>query len=414
MRYKSLIAAAIVAAPLFVASPSHAATPVDLGAAGDFAILAKSGITTTGVTSVVGNMGISPAQASAITGFGLVLPAGSAFSTSSLVNGKVYAPGYAPPTPANLITAVSDMEAAYDDAAGRPAGVTELGAGTLTGLTLVPGVYSWSSAVTIPTNLTLSGGPTGVWIFQIAGTLTTAADTQIILSGGAQARHVYWQVAGATSLGARSQFKGIILDATAVSMGSGARVDGRLLAQTAVTLIANTINSGSVAQLDSQLVDGFFFVESSDDPDNNTCGVGISGGQAAVYGDVRGMGTGGEEVLISYNAPQPTSSSRSDTMISVAQNKFSTIDIRFDGVSATNGPVAVEKCSIKGLADISKLTGSVSQNCKSFMLNMFLSPADVASIETAFASNKNVKVKANSDSTIGSISIKCRGDALSE
>ncbi len=412
MSYKSLIAAAIVAAPLFVASPSNAATPVDLGAAGDFAILAKSGITTTGVTSVVGNMGISPAQAGAITGFGLVLPAGSAFSTSSLVNGKILAPGYAPPTPANLTTAVSNMEAAYDDAADRPAGVTELGAGTLTGLTLVPGVYSWSSAVTIPTNLTLSGGPTGVWIFQIAGTLTTAADTQIILSGGAQARHVFWQVAGATSLGARSQFKGIILDATAISMGTGATVEGRLLAQTAVTLIANTINSGSVAQLDSPLVDGFFFIGSSEDPDDNTCGLGVSGGLTAAYGDVRGIGTGGEEVVISYNAPQPTSSSRNGSKISVAQKEFSTIDIRFGGVSATNGPVAVEKCSIKGSVDTSKLTGSVSTKCKSDTLSQFLSPEDVASIQTAFANNKNVKVKANSNSTIGSISIECRGDVL--
>ena len=414
MSYRSLVAAAIASAPFFIASISHAATPVDLGSAGNFAILAESAITTTGVTSIVGNMGISPAEASDITGFDLVLASGSSFATSSLVNGKVYAPGYAAPTPASLTTAISEMEDAYDDAAGRAADVTELGAGTLTGLTLVPGVYSWSSAVSIPTNLTLSGGPTDVWIFQIAGTLTTAADTQIILSGGAQARHVFWQVAGAASLGARSQFQGVILDATAITLGSGARVEGRLLAQTAVTLISNTINSGSVAQVGSPLFDGFVFIESSDDPNSNTCGLGMSGGQSAVYGDIRGLGTDDEEVVISYNAPQPTSSRRSDTKVSVAQSQFATFDIRFDGVSATNGPVAVERCSIKGSADTDKATGTVSANCKSFALETALSEADVASIETAFGSDRNVRLRANRDSTIGSISITCRGDASTD
>lgn len=412
MKFKSSLVAAIVAAPLLVASASHAATPVELGAAGDFAILAKEGISTTGVTSVVGNVGISPAAASFITGFGLVLPAGGASATSSLVTGRVFAPGYAPPTPANLTTAVSNMEAAYTDAAGRPADVTNLGAGTLTGLTLVPGVYRWTSAVSIPTNLTLSGGSTGVWIFQIAGTLTTAASTQVILSGGALARHVFWQVAGATTLGSDSQFKGIILDQTAITMNNGATLEGRLLAQTAVSLLGNTVNSGGVTQPGSALVDGFFFIGSSEDPINNTCGVGVSGRESAVYGDVTGVGTDDEEVRISYDAPQPTKSSRSDRKVSVQQKKFSTVDFLFDGVSATGGPVSVEKCSVDGSADAVKGTGSVSVNCKSDSLYAFLTMDQIASIQTAFDGNKQVKVKVKSDGSKGSLSIKCRGDAF--
>src|ERR1035437_9965517 len=83
---------------------------VNLGTAGNFVILAKTGISTTGVTSVVGDIGVSPAEATYITGFGLTLPAGSAFSTSSLVTGKVYAPSYAVPTPSNISTAVGDMQ----------------------------------------------------------------------------------------------------------------------------------------------------------------------------------------------------------------------------------------------------------------------------------------------------------------
>jgi hypothetical protein len=118
MTYKSLIVAAIVAATLLAARQSSA-QPVDLGAAVDFTILTKTGITTTGTTLVVGDIGVSPIAATAMTGFALVLDASGQFSTSSLVTGQVFAADYAAPTPANLIAAVSDMEAAYTDAAGR-------------------------------------------------------------------------------------------------------------------------------------------------------------------------------------------------------------------------------------------------------------------------------------------------------
>src|SRR3989344_42669 len=107
---------------------------VNLGTAGNFVILAKTGISTTGSTSIVGDIGLSPAAASYITGFALTLPAASAFSTSAQVTGKLYAPGYADPTPAVLTTAVLDMQTAYTDAMGRAPDATELGAGNIGGL----------------------------------------------------------------------------------------------------------------------------------------------------------------------------------------------------------------------------------------------------------------------------------------
>ncbi len=231
---------------LIPALPAMAAqAPVDLGSAGNFVILAKSGITTTGTTSIVGDIGVSPIVATAITGFGLILDASGQFSTSdpsSLVTGKVYAADYAVPTPANMTTAVSDMETAYTDAAGRTLpDFTELGAGNIGGLTLVPGLYKWSSGVTIPTDVTLSGGPDDVWIFQIAGTLDISSATSVILSGGAQAKNIFWAVAGAVTLGTTSEFKGNILCQTAIAMNTGATLNGRALAQTAVTLDANAI-----------------------------------------------------------------------------------------------------------------------------------------------------------------------------
>jgi PKD repeat protein len=228
-----------------VPAPVANLAPVNLGTAGNYAILAKSGITTTGTTMITGNIGVSPIAATSMTGFGLIMDPSNQFSTtivsSSLVVGRVYAADYASPTPAILTTAVLNMEAAYTDAASRAPDVTELGAGNIGGLTLAPGVYKWGTGVLIPTDVTLSGGPDDVWIFQIPGTLDIASGKQVILSGGAQAKNIFWQVAGATTLGTYSTFNGNILAATNIALQTGATLNGRALAQTAVTLDANTV-----------------------------------------------------------------------------------------------------------------------------------------------------------------------------
>lgn len=231
---------------LLLSQAAYAAGPaaVDLGSAGSFTILAKSGISTTGVTSVVGDIGVSPAAASFITGFGLIADASNQFSTSSLLNGKAYASNYAPPTPAKMTTAVGDMQIAYTDAAGRTnPTATELGAGNIGGLTLAPGLYKWGTGVTIPTDVTLAGGANDVWIFQIAQTLNVGNGASVVLSGGAQSQNVFWQVAGQATLGTTSNVKGIILSQTAVVLNTGAILNGRALAQTAVTLDANSVTA---------------------------------------------------------------------------------------------------------------------------------------------------------------------------
>ena len=222
----------------------HAAGPVavDLLSAGNFVILAKTGISNTGSTSVVGDIGVSPAAATYITGFGLNLPASSAFSTSALVTGKVYAPGYADPTSANITTAVSAMETAYTNGAGRTnPTATELGAGNIGGLTIAPGLYKWSTGLAIPTDVTLSGSANDVWIFQIAQNLNLSSAAKINLSGGAQASNIFWIVAGQTTIGTTAVFNGNILDQTAIVLNTGARLNGRALSQTAVTLDSNAV-----------------------------------------------------------------------------------------------------------------------------------------------------------------------------
>jgi hypothetical protein len=218
--------------------------PVNLGSAGNFVILSKSGISTTGTTQIFGNIGVSPIAATAITGFGLILDFSGQFSTSSLVRGKVYAADYAPPTPAQMTTAVLNMQTAYNDAAGRKnPNHTELGAGNIGGMTLAPGLYKWSTGVVIPTRVTLSGSANAVWIFQIALGLAVGNGVTVALTGGAQAKNIFWQVAGKVTLGTTSHFVGVILCKTLIAMQAGATLVGRALAQTAVTLIANRIST---------------------------------------------------------------------------------------------------------------------------------------------------------------------------
>jgi hypothetical protein len=226
--------------------PPPVLAPVNLGKAATFAILSKSGITNVSPSAITGDLGVSPIAATAITGFGLTLDATGRFSTTPQVTGKVYAADYKSPTPVNLRTAVLNMQAAYTDAAGRPSsGPTFLntGAGHLGGLTLTPGVYTWGTSVSIDPGLilTLNGGPTDVWIFQIAGTLTLGSGAQVVLSGGALAKNIFWQVAGVTALGTTAHMEGTILDKTAITFNTGASLNGKALAQTNVTLIKNTI-----------------------------------------------------------------------------------------------------------------------------------------------------------------------------
>jgi hypothetical protein len=220
---------------------AEAATAVSLGTAGGYSILTKSGVSTTGTTHVNGNIGVSPIAATAITGFGLKRTA-TTYSTSSLVTGRIFAANYAAPTPAHLTSAIGAMQTAYNDAAGRknPTKV-ELGAGNIGGLTIRPGLYKFSSNVIIPSNVTLSGDANAIWIFQIAGTLNVASAKKVILAGGAVDKHIFWQVAGATTLGTTAVMHGTILDKTKIVLKTGAKLYGKALAQTAVTLDASLV-----------------------------------------------------------------------------------------------------------------------------------------------------------------------------
>lgn len=209
---------------------------VNLGTAGPFAILSKSGITDVYASAIVGDVGTSP-----ITGAAMLLTCGE-------VSGKLYVVDATGPLPCAindasfLDSAVLDMGYAYDDAAGRVfPDFTELGAGEIGGLTLQPGLYKWGTSLLMTTDVTLMGGPDDVWIFQVAGTLNQANGTRVTLAGGARAKNIFWQVAGAVTLGTTAHFEGIVLGKTMIAVNTGASVNGRLLAQTAVTLQMNAV-----------------------------------------------------------------------------------------------------------------------------------------------------------------------------
>ncbi len=226
-----------------VSQPSQ--SPVFLGAAEDFAILGASLISSIPTSAITGDVGLSPASGSNITGL-----------TSQEVTGTIYTvdasgPPGSVPDAALLTAAQGDLTTAYNDAAGRtpvPTGdFLNPGGGNIGGLTLASGLYMFTSSASITgSDVTLTGGATEVWIFQIASELIVGNGVQVILAGGAQAANIFWQVGTSATLGTTSVFKGTIMADQSVSLSTGATLDGRALASiAAVTLASNAVTTPS-------------------------------------------------------------------------------------------------------------------------------------------------------------------------
>ena len=193
------------------------------GTTSTFGVLGNT-VTNTGGTSVTGDVGASPGAT--VSGF----PPGTA-------TGTIYLGG------ATAAQAQTDLTAAYNDAAGRTTGAITV-SGDLTGLTLTPGLYKSTSSLGITGDLTLNalGNPNAIFIIQMASTLTTGSGSQVILTGGAKASNIIWQVGSSATLGTNSVFKGTIMALTSITMNTGAHLDGRALASGgAVTLDTNVI-----------------------------------------------------------------------------------------------------------------------------------------------------------------------------
>jgi outer membrane autotransporter protein len=205
---------------------SGSEAPVNLGQAFDFGVLAGSGITNTGPTTIIGNVGTLPT--STITGFGTVTLTGVNHAGD-----------------ATTFAGKSDLLTAYNDAAGRLPTISYAPIFDLGGLTLAPGVHSDSTSFGITGTLTLDalGNPNAVWVFQAGSTLITSVGSIVNLINGAQAGNIFWQVGSSATLGVNSAFSGTIMANTSITLNTGASLDGRALALNgAVTLDSNTIN----------------------------------------------------------------------------------------------------------------------------------------------------------------------------
>lgn len=229
---------------------------INLLSAGDFVILAQSGITNSPTSAITGDLGISPSGSAAITGFGLqfrdddgniVSVELSRYATAAEVTGKVYASDmtgvYDPTTPAKLTTAVTDKQTAYNAAAASPAtgAYLNVGGNEVNGHTFAPGKYSWGDTLNITGDITLSGGSADIWIFQMTGGLNVSSSKNIVLAGGAKAENIFWQVTTDVSIGSGAHFEGIILGDTQITMITGSSMNGRLFAKTLVALQSATV-----------------------------------------------------------------------------------------------------------------------------------------------------------------------------
>src|SRR5438270_1107047 len=202
---------------------------IPLGAAAGCAILAGSTVTNTGPTVITGgDVCLSPG--SSVTGF----PPGT-------VSGAIRVPPVPLPAQAQL-----DLTTAYNNLAGKAGGASL--PGDISGLTFTPGIYKNASSAGLLSSagtVTLNGlgDPNAVFIFQIGSTLTTATSSKVILSGGTQAKNVYWQVGSSATLGTSSTFNGNILALTSITLTNGATLNGRALARNgAVSLDTNPVN----------------------------------------------------------------------------------------------------------------------------------------------------------------------------
>jgi hypothetical protein len=223
---------------------------VDLGTAGGYVILSKAGISTVPNSHITGDIAVSPIAATAITGFSLTADSSNVFSTSTQVTGQVKASDYAVPSPADLTTAVSDMEVAYTDAASRPTSFAKLNLGTgLLGSTpfgdgdypLTSGVYTFKSDVKIQGDLYFEGDADDVFIIQMTGNLIQTGNTEVVLVGGALAKNIFWQIAGHVLVHANAHMQGILLVFTGVTFETGSSLYGRVLSQTACVLQSATM-----------------------------------------------------------------------------------------------------------------------------------------------------------------------------
>ena len=212
-------------ATVAITSSSSSVGP-SLGSASAFAILGSTAVSCTGVSNIAGDIGVAPAGA--VTGFPTPCTISAPGRSTPHVNDAV------------ALTAQADVTPAYNALAAMACGTT-LSGQDLGGMTLAPGVYCFTSSAQLTGNLTLAGPANGLWVFQVASALTTGTSAQVILSGGAQANNVFWQIGTSATIGQTTVFQGTIVAGVSITLVQGASLHGRALSKAGVTMDTNII-----------------------------------------------------------------------------------------------------------------------------------------------------------------------------
>jgi hypothetical protein len=240
----------VISIVVTLTSVVSAVTPVRLGNAANFVVLTKAGISSVPPSLIKGNIGVSPIASTAMTGFGLSADPSNTFSTSVQIKGRAYAANYAIPTPSEMTTTISDMEAAYTEAAGRPissAANLNIQSGLISGMTFKPGVYTWGTDVMFGSDIYIKGSSEDVFIFQSSGNFVAGSGAKIILvdegsgGGGPRQENIVWQIAGFLDAGTTAHLEGVFMVKTHAVFKTGSSLNGRIFSQTACTLDSATI-----------------------------------------------------------------------------------------------------------------------------------------------------------------------------
>jgi hypothetical protein len=248
MRSSTIFRSGIALAFFGLVAPggAFAVSSVNLGTAENFVVLSKTAVLNVGTSSVAGDVGGDFGAGTVFPGFDSVPDASNQFASSRIVNGKLYASSHS--APAILSQGITDMEAAYNDAMTRnfPTATGKAG-GEIGGLNFTPGLYKWNTNVVINSDIILPGGAEDVWIFQVRENLILGQGAKIVLTDGALAKNIFWQVEGQTALAPQTVFNGNILGQGAIVLQTGAVLNGRVLGTASVTLDANTITKPGLA-----------------------------------------------------------------------------------------------------------------------------------------------------------------------
>ncbi|KAJ7643861.1 hypothetical protein FB45DRAFT_282800 [Roridomyces roridus] len=241
--HTSCLSTGVVFLAILGSSLAAGPVPIAMGSVGSFAVLAGTHVTGSSDSLVVGDLGVGHAVNKSVAGFTLAQDASQQFWTSPQVQGRVMGTTDAPPTPALIAAGLQDLNSALNDAMSRlNPDFSNLQDGRIGGSNLTPGLYLWTTGVTISSDITISGGPTDTFIFVLTGSFNQAVDVKMTLVGGALPQNIFWVFAGTATVGSGATFQGNLLSKSNLAVDMAALINGGVYALKTISLEHATVN----------------------------------------------------------------------------------------------------------------------------------------------------------------------------